>query len=265
MRYNRFKLALLAATALGPHTAQGQSPFDGTWKIDAGRTTFTHSQETFVIKREKYRCDTCDPPLSVMADGTDRRVKDNGYFDTINVRIIDESTVEEEAKKHGKTVMKSKLVASGDGKTATLEWSEPGTRSSGPGARGVTLTRIGKAKHSDTTHALSGSWAVTGLVNPSDNTFTLRLEDDGKALSVTTAAGEVYRAPLTKVETPSVAKDGASAALLGTYTFTETLNRGGGPIREHRLMINPKVPTEMDIIDTDHLTGITVVLRAVRQ
>ncbi len=265
MQYSNLKLVLLAATALGPHAALGQSPFDGTWKIDAGRTTFTHSHETFLIKRERYRCDTCDPPLSVRADGTDHRVKNNAYFDTVNVTIIDDSTVEEEAKKHGKTVVTSKLVASGDGKTATLEWSEPGTRSAGPGAGGVTLTRIGKAKHSDTVHVLSGSWAVVGYVNPLDNTFTLRLEDDGKALSVTTAAGEVYRAPLNKVESPSVTKDGASASLLGAYTFTETLNRGGGPIREHRLMINPKIPTEMDIIDTDHLTGITVVLRGVRQ
>jgi hypothetical protein len=265
MQYTKLKLALLAATALGPHAAHCQSPFDGTWKIDAGRTTFTHSQETFLIKRERYRCDTCDPPLSVRADGTDHRVKNNAYFDTINVTILDDSTVEEEAKNHGKTVMTSKLVASRDGKTATLEWSEPGTRSGGPGAGGVTLTRIGMRKHSDVSHVLSGSWAVTGYVNPSDNTFTLRVEDDGKAISVTTAEGNVYRTPLSKVESPSVAKDGASASLGGTYSFTETLHRGGRAIREHRLMINPKIPAEMDIIDTDNLAGITVVLRAMRQ
>jgi hypothetical protein len=58
---------------------------------------------------------------------------------------------------------------------------------------------------------------------------------------------------------------GISASVLGTYTFTETLSRSGAPIREHRLMVDPLNPKLMTIIDTDRLSGITLVMHAIKQ
>jgi hypothetical protein len=266
MRYGGLQLALWAGVILfGAHEAQGQSVFDGTWKVDTNQTKLARNSEILMLKNGKYRCDGCTPSISVRADGIDHRVKGSPYFDAINVRMIDRSTLEEEAKAHGEVVMFCRLIASTEGRTATLKVTEPGTRNEGSGAGEIVLTRAGKARHSDSPDSLTGSWAITGQMNPVEATFTLSLNSDTKVLTMTTVSGKVYHAPLTGPENPLPAMKEISASLMGTYTFTETLSRSGVPIREHRLMVDPHNPTVMTIIDTDRLSGITLVMHAVKQ
>ena len=264
MRDYRIEIAFIVGFVFFAQAAKSQSSLDGTWKIDTARTTFTQDRLTILVKDGKYRCDTCLPPIAVKADGADHQVKNSPYFDTVNVTIADASTVIEEVKEHGATVLTSRLTAPPAAGTAILEWSEPGTRSAGPGAGGVILSRIGKPKHGNGSHVVSGSWVVTSLLKPSPVVFTLHVEGAGTTLSMT-VAGTTYHAMLKGPLDPPVAGERVRASALGPYTFTETLSSIGEPIREHRLMLNPRDSSIMDIIDTDHLTGISIVLHAIRQ
>jgi hypothetical protein len=60
-------------------------------------------------------------------------------------------------------------------------------------------------------------------------------------------------------------KETRSFAQLGKYTFVEALTRDGKDIRMRRFMVDPVQTDQMAIIDADRLTGITLVLHAVRQ
>jgi hypothetical protein len=66
-----------------------------------------------------YDCQTCTPPYEIKADGQDQAVSGNPYYDTLNVKTIDDRTISKTAKKGGKTVTETRSVVSVDDRTKT--------------------------------------------------------------------------------------------------------------------------------------------------
>ena len=63
-------------------------PFTGTWKIDLSKAQFSRKPSKLEIANGTYKCLTCDPPVTVKADGTDQPVSGQAGFDTLSVRIV---------------------------------------------------------------------------------------------------------------------------------------------------------------------------------
>jgi hypothetical protein len=183
------KLGLLL-TLLGPLQISAQSLFDGQWKIDDNLTQSTIHYD-YLLLDGAFRCLTCDPSTEVKADGQDHAVAGNPCYDAVSVRVLDDRTIEETDKKKGKTVGTLKMMVTGDGNTATENWTEScnpkGDVLSGedlmnrvaPGPRGA--------------HAVPGSWKISKRVSRSENTLviTLRLTADAFSFSDPTDQGYV--------------------------------------------------------------------------
>ncbi len=99
-----------------------QSTFDGTWRVNLQNTEYL-GKENFSLQNGVCRCSSCVPMINVKADGQDQKVSGSPYFDMINVRVVDDRTIESVSKKGGKLTGTSKVTASQDGRTLTTEFS----------------------------------------------------------------------------------------------------------------------------------------------
>src|SRR5215469_902027 len=90
----------LSLLLLSPVATLAQSPFDGTWIIDSGKTQIPQKPAVFLLAKGMFRWAGKD----IKADGTDRKVPETGYWDTVGVRIVDDHKVEIISKKAGKTM-----------------------------------------------------------------------------------------------------------------------------------------------------------------
>jgi len=88
---------LFLALCLLSSNARSQSPFDGTWVIDTGKNENLASEKPRVLSVAGGVFREGDRQLK--ADGSDQRVPATGYWDTVNVRVVDDRTVEITSKK----------------------------------------------------------------------------------------------------------------------------------------------------------------------
>ena len=94
-------------------------PFTGTWKMDMATAKFSQKPFKLELKDGTYRCPSCDPPITVKADGMDQAVTGHPGVDTVSARVVDDHTVEITDKKAGKVTSHLKLITSADGKSVT--------------------------------------------------------------------------------------------------------------------------------------------------
>src|SRR5215467_12328902 len=94
-----FGFIVLLAT---PIVALAQSPLDGTWKADLGKTQLPKKTDVYLLQNGRYQCKTCVPPIDVKADGEDQKVTGSPYMDSVSIKIVDDHTIEETDKKDGK-------------------------------------------------------------------------------------------------------------------------------------------------------------------
>jgi hypothetical protein len=93
---------------------------------------------------------------------------------------------------------------------------------------------------------------ILGYADPTENGSIFRFAVEGDTIAMTPATG-------------GSVKETTSFAQLGKYAFVETLTRDGKDLRMRRFMVDPMQTDQMAIIDSDLLTGIALVLHAVRQ
>jgi hypothetical protein len=131
-------------------------PFTGTWKIDLSQAKFSQKPIKIELANGTYKCLTCDPPITVKADGTDQPVSGQPGFDTFSVRVDDDHHLHAVAKKAGKVVFEEKVAVAPGGMTTTTEFTTHPPSSDKPVTGSETLKRVGKSAPGD---AFSGSWA----------------------------------------------------------------------------------------------------------
>lgn len=151
--------ALLLAPAV---VLAGSSTFDGTWKARADSFKTSGKPDSYLLADGTYTCSTCNPPLTVKADGAEHAVTGHAYYDSAAVKVLNPSTLEVTLRRGGKVTFKETDSVSADGKTYTSKFtSYDGTKE----VNGTTTEKRVSAGPAGA-HAISGEWLqdqVTGM------------------------------------------------------------------------------------------------------
>ena len=193
------KKVLFMTLFLLPTLAQAQSPFDGTWKVDPSRLPKTQASQTndsvLLLQNGVFQCISCDPKISIKADGTDQTVplQQPYNYDMMSIKVVDDKTTESIAKKDGKILYTTRNTISADGKTSTVEFllPDPGKQPSPMGR--LAYDRV--AEGPSGSHAVSGTWRrqnmpASGNANPPTNAPTYMITLKGSTNGLTMSGSE---------------------------------------------------------------------------
>jgi len=214
--------------------------FTGTWKLDVASAKFSQKPAIFEIGNGTFKCVSCDPPVTVKADGEDQAVSGHASYDTESVRIIDDRSIEQIEKKAGKTVLKAKFTVSSDGAAATEEFTTWPASSDKPVTGGVTLKRVGKSTAG--MHAFSGSWLADKAQNISENALLATFEQTADGLKMTQPTGEHYDAKLDGKTYPYGGSADVQQVVLkriGPRAIEETDKRGEKVVSTAEMTVSP--------------------------
>jgi hypothetical protein len=249
---------------LTPALAIAQSGFDGTWKLDLKSMQFPSKPDEYLLQNGMYHCKSCTPPIDVKADGRDQKVTGDPYYDTFNVKVVDNNTLEMIQKKDGKVVGSGKLTVSADSGTLTFEF----INSSGPGepVRGkFEATRVAKGPAG--AHAISGSWRAAKLESKDENAITFTLKVQGDTLAYSASMGPSFSAKLDGTDAPYHGDPGTtsvSVKLLDKNILEETDKRDGKVIVVQRITLSADGKS-LTIVSQDKLDGTTTQFVAIKQ
>jgi hypothetical protein len=261
----RIALAGLLIALFMPAAAMAQSNFDGTWKFDLKTAKFPTKPDVFVLQDGMYECKTCVPPVKVKADGEDHSVTGHPYYDTVNIKIVNDHAMVETDKKGGKTVTVGKATVSDDGKTITFEFNDSSNTNAAPVTGKVTETRV--AAGAPGSHAISGSWRMAKFDTISDNAIVMTLKVDGDMLHMSTPTGQSYAAKLDGTDAPYKGDPGISSVSvkwIDKTTIEETDKRDGKPITTAQFAVMADGKT-MNLTSHDLLAGTTSHISAAKQ
>jgi hypothetical protein len=206
---------------------------DGTWQADmsTARLLTTGPPQVIRLQDGQYACRSCDPPLTIRADGTDQPVAGALTVDAVSIAALDERTVIETRKLGGKTVAIRKFSVSDDGGSAVSELSDYAASGAEVTSR-QSWTR--QSAGPPGSHAVSGSW-VRGTSLPGDKGITVTFQLSGNALAMRTPIGSSYAAPLNGDEAPYVGDpdvDSVSVRQIGAREFEEEDRKAGKAVRK---------------------------------
>ncbi len=257
------KNLLLVVFFLGSVSLFGQSAFDGTWRLNTQSAQFK-GHDKFSLQNGMWRCDTCVPKVAVKADGKDQKVGGSPYFDSTNVREVDDHTVEITNKKNEKVTGTTKMTASDDGKSLTTEWSFV-SESGQPGSGKYNSDRVENAPAG--ANKVSGTWQPGKIEGASESvsTFTYKATADG--LSMNDPTGDSYSAKFDGKDYPYKGDPGTTSVSLkkiDANTVEETDKRNGKVISIVRMMVDPDGKT-MKITVDDKLRDTTANWTADKQ
>jgi hypothetical protein len=261
----RRTLLLLTAVFLVPGAAMAQSPFDGTWRGDLSSAKFPEKPDVYVLKDGMYMCKTCAPPITVKADGTDQKVTGHPYLDMMNIKVVDEKTIEEVDKKDGKVVANSKTWVSADGNTMMFEFSDSSATNGAPVTGKGSEMRV--AKGPEGSHAISGSWKMTKMDQLSDNGLTLTYKTTGDSVTMTTPNGQSYTAKMDGTEAPYKGDPGTTSVSVkktGPNSLLETDKRDGKVISVTKITVSADGKSMLFSTD-DKLHGTHTEFKATKQ
>jgi hypothetical protein len=232
------KRLLFGLVFLVPAIVSAQSAFDGVWRINLQSTDYI-GKENYNLQDGVFRCSTCDPKVETTADGQDHPVSGSPYFDTVNVRAIDDRTIEVVNKKGGKVAATLKLSASNDGKSLAVEFVN--VNEGGQQVKGKYMaTRLEPAPAS--AHRISGVWRPGKLEGLSENAMDVTYKATGDTLSMSDNAGNSYTAKLDGKDYPYKGDAGITAVAvrkIDARTIEESYKRNGKTIAVTRLTVAP--------------------------
>jgi hypothetical protein len=249
---------------LTPVLAVAQSAFDGTWKVDMNKVDFPKKPSEYLLQNGMYECKTCVPPVEVKADGMDQSVSGHPYYNSVAIKVVSNSEVEETDKKDGKVVGTSKMMVSSDGKTMTVEFTDSSNTNGAPVTGKGEAMRVG-AKPPAGANMISGSWRTTKMENISDNGITWSYKVSGDELTMTTPTGQSYTAKMDGTEAPMKGDPGitsVSVKKIGNNTIEETDMRNGKVIGVMKATVSGSTLTCMY---DDKLQGSSMKYTATKQ
>jgi hypothetical protein len=260
------KAWLIAAFALMllPLLAQAQSAFDGTWKVDMSKVDFPKKPTEFSLQNGMYECKTCVPPIEVKADGSDQAVSGHPYYNSVAIKVVSNSEVEETDKKDGKVVATTKMMVSPDGKMMTTEFTDSSNTNAAPVTGKGEAMRVG-AKPAAGANLITGSWRTTKMENISDNGITWTYKVSGDELTMTTPTGQSYTAKMDGSEAPMKGDPGVtsvSVKKMGNNTIEETDMRNGKVIGVMKATVNGNM---LAVTYDDKLQGSSMKYMATKQ
>ena len=166
---------------------------NGTWKVDLASLKFEQKPNEFLLKDGNYNCPTCLPPLTAAADGAFHPVADRPYYDSLQIKAVDDRTVEFHRKKGDKEVSSVVLTVSEDGNTLSSKFVDATTPNSPPIEGTGTATRAGPAPEG--AHAISGKWMPDKFADYSEQALDISYTVSGNKVSQT-SQGQSWTAEL---------------------------------------------------------------------
>lgn len=224
---------LLALVILLPAAPLPQNPFDGTWIIDTNDVQPRKKPMTYLLAKGTFRWSGAE----IKPDGTDQRVPETGYWDTISVPIVNDRTVEIISTKAGKTMFTEVDTVSLDGGTLTQLVKDTTEQ------QAVTIETTSKRvkRGPKRSHALSGSWQAY-KVSKSKNGSIISYKCAPEGFSAETPLGEKFDAKFDGGYYP-VEDDPAhtmvSVRLVSPNTIEQTSKRDGKTVGVLRLTVAP--------------------------
>jgi hypothetical protein len=251
-------LFLLAAV---PSMAMGASALDGSWMMRTDSVKVSGNPDTFRVNEGIYVCSSCNPPISVKADGIDHSVTGQDYFDTVAVRIVSDSTVERLNKMAGKIAGMNTLSVSADGRTLTdrvviYQGAQPVKE---------TLTYRRTAPKPVGSHAISGSW-MQSSVGAVAGSAVQKYQSTADGLKMQ-RNGQSYDAKFDGHEYPIKNDPGnttVSLERINSIAFEETDRRGGKVVEIIRSTLSADGKS-MAIVDIDPVHHTTSTYLMVKQ
>jgi hypothetical protein len=224
---------LLALLLLSPVASLAQSPFDGTWIIDSNTTQLPQKPAEYLLAKGMFRW----AGMEIKADGTDQRVPETGYWDTVRIRIVDEHKVEIVSKKAGKTMFTEVDTVSPDGGTLTQVVKDTTE------AQPVTIESLSRRvdRGPAGSHALSGMWQAY-KVSRSNNGSIITYRCTAGGFSAETPLGEKFAAKFDGKDylvEDDPAHTVVSVKLLSPNTIEQTAKRDGKIVGVLRLTVTP--------------------------
>ena len=224
---------LFALLLLSPIASLAQSPFDGTWIIDSKATQLPQKPAEFLLAKGLFLwADT-----KIKADGSDQKVSETGYWDTISVRVLDNQTVEIISKKAGKIMFTEVDTVSSDGATLTQVVKDTTE------AQTVTIETRSKRVNPrpSGSHVISGSWRAY-KISRSENGSIIKYRCTVDGFSAETPLGESFDAKFDGKDYPledDPSHTMVSVKLLSPSTLEQTNKRDGKIVGILRLTISP--------------------------
>ncbi|APG05222.1 hypothetical protein BJI69_15835 [Luteibacter rhizovicinus DSM 16549] len=241
----RLLLGGVLLALLLPLQATAQSAFGGTWKVDISKVQSSTKPTVVTLKGGEYSCN-CTPPITIRADGADHAVTGHARFDTDAVKIVNDHTIVETAKKNGAVVNTRTTKVAADGKTATFE--SVSTRESGTTTVKGTLNRV--AAGAAGSHAAAGSWVVGGYQSASEGVTTVTYKVDGDTISMNDPNGESYTARLDGKPVPYKGDPG---------TDTIAVKMVGSALEETAMLAGKTTSIATSTLSADGKTMTTVI------
>jgi hypothetical protein len=183
---------LLPLLLLIPATLMAQTPFDGVWVADVEKAQLAQKPEVYLLQNGVYECSTCVPRIKCEADGKDHHMAGSPYFSTLNLRAIDDHTLEITEKQGDRVVYSETDKVSPDGATLTAEITDSAGFDGSPINAQRTFTRAAAAPAGAS--PISGSWQVQKITVNSANGSTVTYKSMKDGLQASTPDGEGYEA-----------------------------------------------------------------------
>ena len=255
---------LLFVLLLVPVLGWAQSPFDGTWKVDLSKTKLPKKPDVFLLQNGTYECKSCNPPVSVKADGTFQAISGDPYRDMLMVKAVDDKHVEMASQKSGKDVSKATRTVSDDGNSMTIAWTYYGNPAGGPVSGTDHMKRVAKGPAG--ANAISGSWRDEKADVATADALTFSFKSGGDSLSYSTPTGQSYTAKVDGTDAPYVGDPGTTSVSLKRIgdSIEETDKRDGKVITVAKLTVAADGKT-MTIDVDDKLNGTKSTYVAVKQ
>ena len=255
---------LLFVLLLVPVLGWAQSPFDGTWKVDLSKTKLPKKPDVFLLQNGTYECKSCNPPVSVKADGTFQAISGDPYRDMLMVKAVDDKHVEMASQKGGKDVGKATRTVSDDGNSMTIAWTYYGNPAGGPVSGTDHMKRVAKGPAG--ANAISGSWRDEKADVATADALTFSFKSGGDSLSYSTPTGQSYTAKVDGTDAPYVGDPGTTSVSLKRIgdSIEETDKRDGKVMSVAKLTVAADGKT-MTIDVDDKLNGTKSTYVAVKQ
>ena len=231
---------LLMFVLFAPIFALAQSKFDGSWRLDLQSAQLPDKPQQYSVENGTYTCSTCTPPVSVKADGQDHPVTNATYFDTLNVKVVDDRHVQIIGKKGSKVTAEQTFAVSDDGKTLTLDGTYYPPDSPQPMVVKETMQRTSSAPESG--NKVTGSWRENKIESASNNVTTFTYKSTGDGLNFKMPTGESYSAKFDGKDYPYKGNPGITSVSLtkiDEHTIEETDKRDGKAVFVSRMTVSP--------------------------
>lgn len=250
---------------LAPMLAVAQGAASGTWRIDADTAKMDSKPQVFEVKDGWFKCSTCDPKISVKADGTEQAISGDPYVDTEKVTVRDNNTVDQVGTRNGKLVFRATFTVSPDGQTLTEKFEGHPAGSDQMVTGATVYSRVGEP--TPNANAMSGQWRTARFEGISENALTFTYTPTADGMSYQAKTGENYSAKFDGNDYPYHGDPGTTAVVLKKINereFEETYKRNGEVTGSARMTLSPDGKS-MTIVAHDLRRGTTDTFTATRE